>query len=102
MIRITVPLIGAAALLAACTPHAPIGETNPPAPVPGVACNASKVKALVGQSRSDLIEAEAIRLTGANMVRWIMPGSAVTKDFRIDRLNLNLDDSGKILSGGCG
>lgn len=102
MIRFSLPMIGATALLAACTQQGAIGEANPPAPVPGVGCNAAKVKKIIGQQRSDAIEAEAKRLTHAKTVRWITPGSGVTMDFRSERLNLSLNEAGKIISGHCG
>lgn len=39
---------------------------------------------------------------GVATIRVIRPGTAVTKDFRIDRLNVDVDESGKITRIYCG
>lgn len=78
-------------------------QTPPPeADAPGVECNAAKLGALVGKTRSAAVEAEALRLSGAKTVRWLAPDSVATMDFRVDRLNLYTDASGKITRSGCG
>jgi hypothetical protein len=95
MIRLAIPA-AAMLMLGACAPR------TPPEAIPGVECNASKLGGLVGKMRGPEVEAEAKRLSGANSVRWISPGMAVTMDFRADRLNVDLDDSGKITGSRCG
>ncbi|AQR73088.1 I78 family peptidase inhibitor [Sphingomonas sp. LM7] len=78
-------------------------QTLPPATdAPGVECNAAKLDTLVGKTRSAAVEAEALRLSGAKSVRWLAPDSVATMDFRVDRLNLYTDASGKITRAGCG
>jgi hypothetical protein len=96
MIRFAVPI---AALLAtaACAP-----KERPTPVAPGVECNASKLGGLIGKTRSAEVEAEAKKLSGANMVRWLTPDMAVTMEFRADRLNLHLGTDGKIGSARCG
>ena len=98
MIRIALPLLGLAA--AACTQEA--RPETPPAAVPGVECNANNLQALIGQKRSEALTAEAKRLSGANVVRYLTPGMMVTMEFRADRLNLHLGTDGKVGSARCG
>jgi hypothetical protein len=68
----------------------------------GHRCDVADAKRLVGRTRSPKVEAEARRLTGAGLVRWVPMGAMVTMDFRPDRLNLHLDRKGRILSVNCG
>jgi hypothetical protein len=56
----------------------------------------------VGRRRSAGAEAEAKRLTGAVVVRWIAPGDAVTDDFNTGRINLETDARGRITGFRCG
>lgn len=75
--------------LAACV------EVPPPAPLPVEpdpdACRASTYQGLVGQSRRVL---DGMMLPAGTRV--IGPGDAVTMDFRADRLNVEIGDSGRI------
>lgn len=96
MIRVVLPAVAALVMTGACTPK------TPPEAVPGVECNAGAVNDLVGKTRSAEVEAEALRLSGAKTVRWLMPDSMMTQDFRVDRLNLHLGTDGKIGSARCG
>jgi hypothetical protein len=74
-----------------------------PAPESSVrSCDASKAQSLVGQAASGQLAAEAQRLSGAEMVRWLQPGQIITMEFRADRLNLVLDAQNKIQSIRCG
>ncbi|MDT8757961.1 I78 family peptidase inhibitor [Sphingomonas psychrotolerans] len=96
MIRLLLPL----ALLAtgACRyDNAP--EAAPPPPGK---CVADGLGSLTGKARSEAVAKEALRLSGAKNLRWIAPGMAVTMDYREDRLNLNVDEKGKILRAHCG
>ncbi|MBL7599321.1 hypothetical protein INQ10_25170, partial [Escherichia coli] len=55
-----------------------------------------------GKPRGQEAEAEALRLSGAKIVRWLEPDAVATMDFRPDRLNLHLGADGKINSAHCG
>lgn len=100
MIRFVLPLIALAGT--ACA------ETSRPAPgpapdvAPGVECNSNGLESLIGKTQSAETAAEAKRLSGANIVRWLTPGMMVTMEFRADRLNLHLGTDGKIGSARCG
>ena len=79
-------------------------QSDPPhaiPPAPGK-CSAANLDGLVGKMRSDATEAEAKAGSGATMIRWIRPGDMVTKDFREERLNLDVDAQGKITRAYCG
>lgn len=65
-------------------------------------CDASKAQQLVGKVRSKALGADALRRTGARTLRWIAPGTAVTMDFREDRLNIKLDGRNKVVAITCG
>lgn len=73
-----------------------------PEPGPGAMCDAAPVQYLIGRSRSDALGAEALRRSGARSLRWIRPGDMVTMDFRTDRLNIDLDEQGRVTGLRCG
>lgn len=74
----------------------------PAEPEPQAHCNADAVEARIGQ-RADPDQLEAIRQQAdARLVRVIKPGDAVTMDYNITRLNLEVDDAGVIKKASCG
>lgn len=96
------PLIATALLtLGAC---AATGTPDPEGPPPASLgeCSADEAQGLVGQGATAELAAEALRLTGLRTVRWIPEGSAVTMDFRVDRLNIELDRENRVARIGCG
>ncbi|WP_435256640.1 I78 family peptidase inhibitor [Thioclava sp. FR2] len=80
--------------LAACTPS----EVPLPSPVPpgADACGASELQYLLGQKAAVLA---ALSLPVGT--RIIPPGTAVTMDYRPDRLNIELDDNDRITRVHC-
>ena len=101
MIRLALPLI--ALTLMGC---ARVAEGEP-YPLPGsppeaTPCGSQHLAGFVGKKRTDTIAAQVAQVSGAKSIRWIKPGMAVTMDYREDRLNVRLDDKGKILSFNCG
>jgi len=89
-------LISAGALaLISCTTVPP--EEEKPVPVQGAGtCNAVAVQDLVGRQRSDALGADAMRRSGARTVRWIGQDTVYTQDFREDRINIDVDASGRV------
>jgi hypothetical protein len=65
-------------------------------------CDAAKAQGLIGKARSKTLGTDALRRTGARTLRWIRPGTMVTMDFREDRLNLHLDERGRVTKVNCG
>jgi hypothetical protein len=94
-------LAGAALLSVGCIPQ-PHGDPVPPLPRENAACNAVPAQALVGRQASPDLAAEAQRLTGARVWRWLRPGQIVTMEYRADRLNLHLDADDKVERIVCG
>ncbi|AUZ05114.1 hypothetical protein ADP71_15320 [Vitreoscilla sp. C1] len=65
------------------------------------ACRSDGAAALVG--RSNLNDAQIKEITGANMVRRMLPNQPVTKDQRLDRVNVIIDVPTKqIIRASCG
>lgn len=78
------------------------GCATAPADGEPAACRGDRAASLVGQAATSEAGAEAMRLTGARMLRWIRPGDAVTMDYRPERLNVHLDAQGRIARFDCG
>lgn len=95
-----IAILAAAALtLAACQSESP-AETPPP-PVAEDGCGMVAVGKFIGGKLTPTVEAE-ISATISGTHRVIRPGDAVTMDFRADRLNIELDRTGKIKLMRCG
>jgi len=92
---VRIVLVAALVATAACTPVEMRGE-KPAAPPASAACNAGSLGDLVGKrasdARADMMQARS----GARTLRWIAPDSAMTMDFRADRLNVYVDSKGRI------
>ena len=65
-------------------------------------CKAEAAVSLVGQPGTAELAAKALKLSGARVVRWIRPGSAVTMDYNPGRLDIDLDENGKVSRFRCG
>ena len=80
------------------------GAAAPAAPVPPTAalCDAKPAQFAVGQaSTASIMESARVR-SGAQMARILRPGQMITKEFNAQRLNLQVDASGRILAVNCG
>lgn len=66
------------------------------------ACNAEAAQSLVGRSASEAVVKQATTTSGAKTVRVIPHDGMVTMDYRGDRLNIQLDEQGKIVAITCG
>jgi len=87
-------------LLSACgTPAA--GQAPEPAPVAG-RCNAAPAQFAVGRSADAALENEARTRAGAKTVRVLKPNQVVTMEFNAERLNLSVDDAGRVTRVNCG
>jgi hypothetical protein len=68
----------------------------------GATCSAEPGQRFVGQ-KADAVTGLAIReATGARILRWVPPRSAVTMDFREDRVTVSYDDAMAITTVACG
>ena len=88
---------------AACATVPPEGA--PPTGDPGAGagrCQADNLQDLVGRAASQELGAEALRRSGARIMRWIRPGDVVTMDYSEQRLNIRLDGQGRVEGFTCG
>lgn len=65
-------------------------------------CNADKASHVTGKHMTPQLEQEAQRSSGAGIIRVIRPGQMVTKDYRSERLNLQLNDHDAVVRAYCG
>lgn len=86
----------AAAVLGGCA------QQTAPVAIPATGgCKAESVQRFVGQP-ADAVQAEALRLSGARVVRRYATGDMLTMDYRADRLNIETDASGRVVRLTCG
>jgi hypothetical protein len=90
-------------------PAPPSDSPNPdpgaarPSPEPAAdACGAGKLSSYVNQLASDDTLAQIRSAASSQTIRVIRPGDAVTMDFRADRLNVEIGDTGRIRLLRCG
>jgi len=88
--------------LSACANFAPTPDPAPPPPEPVYICNADDIQGLVGEQANENTGKVALKRSGARSLRWIRPDSAVTMDFREDRLNITYDEKMIITRVVCG
>jgi hypothetical protein len=91
-----------ALLLAACTTTTPADGREPPLTGSVGECDASGVQDHVGHRASAEAGQVLLRLTGARTLRWVPPNTAVTMDFRPDRLTVSYDGNMVIERISCG
>ena len=90
-------VVTAALALAGCG-----GGKRPARPSDRAACDVARLKVLVGRPASAVAAAEALRLSGARTIRWVGQDSAVTMDYRPDRLNVLLTGEKMVKRFTCG
>ena len=90
-------------VITACT------GTLPPAPAPapppgrgGNECKAADAQFAVGQNADAALLEQARQRSGSRIARILRPGQMVTMEFSAERLNLDVDASGKVASARCG
>lgn len=98
---VAMPLSLAALSLAACA-GPPKPGTGGVLPAQEMQCNADAAKAAIGQTSSDAVVEQARIAAGAKTTRVLRPNQPTTLDFRHDRLNVRLDDTGVVKSLDCG
>lgn len=93
--------IGSLLALSACATG---GTENsaPPPPPPEATCDASGLEDHVGHRVSARSGATLLELSGARVLRWVPPRTAITMDYRHDRLTVSYDDDMVITQISCG
>ncbi|WP_082635051.1 I78 family peptidase inhibitor [Sphingobium baderi] len=87
--------------LAACAGAGGEGPANPP-PVAEGPCRNDPVAGFVGQTATADLGAQMLAASGAKTLRWGGPNTAMTMDFRPDRLTVIYDEKMVIGSARCG
>ncbi|MCD2511379.1 I78 family peptidase inhibitor [Comamonas endophytica] len=72
------------------------------APAPKQICNAQPAQNLVGRTNTAQNLEQARQRSGAAMARVLHPGQMTTKEFNAERVNLEVDATGRILAVRCG
>ncbi len=98
MIRFA-PVCLALVPLTAC---AAVPPSEPLRPMPSGECEVDSATRYVGQKATGELGAELLRVTGAKVLRWVPPRTAVTMDFRADRLTVSYDNNYVIERISCG
>lgn len=68
----------------------------------GKTCRVPDPAGFVGRPATAALGTEARRAAGAASVRWIRSDTAVTMDYRTDRLNIELDAGNRVTRLRCG
>ena len=88
-------------LMSACSSTPATGQAPDPAPVAG-RCNAAPAQFAVSRNADATLENEARTRAGAKTVRVLKPNQIVTMEFNAERLNLSVDDAGRVTRVACG
>jgi hypothetical protein len=87
--------------LGACAAAAPPPDTAPPARDIEGTCQREPGQRFVGQKASGELGREMLAATGATILRWVPPRTAVTMDFNPSRLTVSYDDDLTITTVSC-
>ena len=100
-------------LLASCGGPTPSGEpakpvesasatASNPETIEVSSCATEKVARFIGATATPAVRKAVESVAGRAPVRWIAPGQAITLDFSPARLNIMIDEQGKIATMRCG
>ncbi len=89
-----------AAMLAAALGLAACATT--PVAGGGGRCDATRAQRLLGRAGTPELAAEALRLSRASTIRWLLPDQIVTMEYMAGRLNLEIDRRQVVLAIRCG
>ena len=89
-------------LLAACSSVQPAPGTPAQLGAAAGACDAGPVAWAVGKPAEQATMGRVWRESGAGLIRPIGPGQVVTRDFRPDRVNVEIDGNNVITRVTCG
>ena len=85
--------------IAACSTSA---RPLPPANPEGAMCTADGLAKYKGQARSGELGRRIKAESGASTLRWLPRGTITTMEYREDRVNVRLDENGRIEAVTCG
>lgn len=88
--------------LVACAATAPAPDpAEPPVRELEGLCDRQAGERFIGQKATAEVGAQLLEATGARSLRWVPPRTAVTMDYRPDRLTVSYDDNMVITSVSC-
>lgn len=90
------------AACAAATPPPFDEDDNPRARPEAELCNAEAAQVMLGEMANEATGARLLELSGARTLRWVPPRSAITMDYRADRLTVSYNDDYIIERINCG
>lgn len=91
-----------AVLLGGCAGLQPDAGRPGEAAAQSGACRADPVQWAIGQDASQDTMARVWRESHAGLIRPIAPGQAITREYRADRVNVELDRDNRIVRVYCG
>jgi hypothetical protein len=91
----------ASVLMAACASAPATSNVSDPAPASS-RCNAAPAQFAMGRNADAALVNEARTRAGAKTVRVLRPNEVVTMEFNAERLNLTVDDAGRVTRVSCG
>ena len=92
-------LVAALGALGACATTTPGGD--PPVREIEGSCRTEPGQRFVGTRATGEVGRQLLAATGARTLRWVPPRTAVTMDFRADRLTVSYDDDMVITQVSC-
>ena len=95
----TLPLLAALGSLAACATVSADGD--PPVRDIEGSCRAEPGQRFIGTRATAEVGGQMLAATGATILRWVPPRSAVTMDFNPSRLTVSYDDNYVITTVAC-
>lgn len=93
--------LAVAAVLAGCSTGGNAAGGAAPAGNDG-RCEASGADFAIGKPASAELLEQARKASGSQMARILKPHDVVTLEYRSERLNLNVDEQGKVIRVNCG
>jgi hypothetical protein len=90
-----------AALLAGCATTTPAPDGSPPVRDLEGTCQREPGQRFIGMKASGELGREMLAATGATILRWVPPRTAVTMDFNPSRLTVSYDDAYVITKVSC-
>ncbi|MBK5008914.1 hypothetical protein IAE33_000774 [Pseudomonas sp. S60] len=102
--RALLATLAVAGVLAGCSTGGDAGGTQAPAAAAGNdgRCEASGADFAVGKQGSPELLEQARKASGSQMARILKPHDVVTLEYRSERLNLNVDEQGRVTRVNCG
>jgi len=93
--------MAALAALAGCAATTPPLSDDPPVREIDGSCQREPGQRFVGMTATGARGREMLAATGATILRWVPPRTAVTMDFSPDRLTVSYDDDYRITMVSC-